>query len=254
MKSVIVQRDILLNLVRRNFVLQYKGSTLGVLWSLLLPLAQTLVMVFLFQRVVPLGIEAYPAFLITGLLPWNWFSSSISSAGNIFILNRDLARRPNFSSSLLIVVNAITHLLTFLISFPILFGVLAYYGLGLHWSWLFLPLLILIQGMLIIGLSLIIAIWNVFFRDVAHLVSVALMLLFYATPVFYRLKAVSERYQFLFSWNPMAVLIQSYRAVLLQGTKPEIGPLLYAFSASAALCGLGLGLYYRQMPEVIDLI
>ncbi len=254
MKSIVLQRDLLLNLVRRNFVLQYKGSTLGVLWSLLLPLAQTLVMVFLFQRVVPLGIEAYPAFLLTGLLPWNWFSGAISSAGSIFLSNRDLARRPSFSSALLIVVNTITHLLTFLISLPILCGVLALYGLGLHWSWLFLPLLILIQGLLIIGLSMIIAIWNVFFRDVAHLVSVALMLLFYATPVFYRLKAVAERYQFLFSWNPMAVLIQSYRAVLFQGTKPEIGPLLYALAVSAALCGIGFGLYHRQMPTVVDLI
>ncbi len=68
------------------------------------------------------------------------------------------------------------------------------------------------------------------------------------------LKAVAERYQFLFSWNPMAVLIQSYRAVLFQGTKPEIGPLLYALAVSAALCGIGFDLYHRQMPTVVDLI
>ena len=65
----------------RDFSLRYHDSTLGVLWSLLLPLAQLLVLVFLFQRVVPLGIDAYPAFVFSGLLPWSWFSACVAPAG-----------------------------------------------------------------------------------------------------------------------------------------------------------------------------
>src|SRR5262245_47677541 len=90
------QIDLILNLVRRNFILQFKGSLLGLLWALVLPLCQLMIFVFLFRRVVPLKIEAYPAFVYAGLLPWNWFSMSVIAASNLFIFNRDLVRRPNF--------------------------------------------------------------------------------------------------------------------------------------------------------------
>jgi ABC-type polysaccharide/polyol phosphate export permease len=152
------------------------------------------------------------------------------------------------------VISALTNLLTFLISLPILFGILAFYGMGMKIPLVFFPLLVMIQGMLIVGLGLIIAILNVFYRDVAHVVSVAIMLMFYITPVFYETKAVSGKYHFLFTWNPMAVLIQSYRAVFFYGTPPEWGSVLYAFLISAVLCGIGYVVYYRQMHNVVDLI
>src|SRR5690242_15021302 len=98
------QYDVLRHLVWRDFSLRYKHSALGTLWSLLLPLAQLLVMIFLFQSVVPLKIEAYPAFVFSALLPWNWFSSSVTSTCSLFIYNRDLVRHPNFVPARLIVV------------------------------------------------------------------------------------------------------------------------------------------------------
>jgi lipopolysaccharide transport system permease protein len=81
MKSLTYRIDLIRHLVWRDFVLRYKGSVLGVLWYLLPPLAQLLVLVFLFGRVVPLNIEAYPAFVFCGLLPWTWFSTCLNSGG-----------------------------------------------------------------------------------------------------------------------------------------------------------------------------
>jgi len=244
----------MLNLVRRNFILRYKGSVLGVLWSLLLPLAHLLVLAYLFGKVVRLGIEDYPAFVFTALLPWNWFSSCINSAGSLFLSNRDLLRRPNFAPYTLIIIDALTNLLTFLISLPILFVLLISHGRGMTLSLPFFLLLVPIQGILIIGLGLMIATLNVFYRDIAHIMSVATMLLFYITPVFYGSQTVGKEYHFLFEWNPMAILIENYRAVLFQGTSPEWHSLLIAFIFSAIVCYFGYLIYRRQIHNVIDAI
>src|SRR5215475_776039 len=203
------QFDLIINLARRNFFLQFRGSLLGLLWPLLLPIIQLMVFVFLFQRVVPLGLENYPAFVYTALLPWNWFSVSVLSAGNLFLAHRDLVRRPNFTPSTLAVVSALTNLLTYLVALPVVLVLLAISGRAITWTVLRLPLIILI-----VGISLFIATWNVFYRDVQHIASVAVMLLFYLTPVFYSLNNVRREYRVPFTLNPMAGLVQAYRAVL----------------------------------------
>src|SRR3990172_11455794 len=103
--------DLTWNLVQRDFILRYKGSFLGVLWVLLVPLTHLLVLVFIFVRVVPLNIDAYPAFVFTALLPWTWFSNCLTSSGGLFTNNRDLIRRPNFPPLILIAVNTFSNLL-----------------------------------------------------------------------------------------------------------------------------------------------
>ncbi len=198
MNSVTYKFDLIWHLVKRDFSLRFKRSTLGVLWSLVLPLAQLLVLVFLFNKVVPLNIDGYPAFVFSALLPWTWFSSCLSAAGTLFISNRDLIRRPSFEPYLIVIVNTISNLLIYLVALPILFIVLAWEGRGITPILLTLPLLSLIQGILTVGLGIMIATLNVFYRDVQQIVGVAIMLLFYMTPVFYSSDSVSENYRIIY--------------------------------------------------------
>ncbi|CAG1769902.1 Teichoic acid translocation permease protein TagG [uncultured bacterium] len=246
--------DLICHLVRRDFSLRYKRSALGVLWSLMQPLAQLIVLVFLFGRVVPLNIEAYPVFVFSALLPWTWFSTCLSSAGSLFAGNRDLVRRPNFIPANLVIVNVLSNLLTYLLALPILFVMLALYDRAMTLTLFFLPLLILIQGILIAGLGLIIAILNVFYRDVQYIMAVVLMLLFYLTPVFYQPKIVGESYRNLYILNPIAVLIESYRAIFFYGTAPEWGALLLVGIACIVVCGFSYLIYSLLLHEVIDTI
>jgi ABC-type polysaccharide/polyol phosphate export permease len=246
--------DLLRNLVWRDYSLRYKHSVLGLLWSLLLPLAQLLVLVFLFQAVVPLNIEAYPAFVFSAILPWSWFNSSLSSSCNLFISNRDLVRHPHFSPASLTLINTLSNLIAFMVALPLLIIVLVVYKRPITSALFMLPLLLLIQGVLTAGLSLIIATWNAFYRDVQHIVLVALMLLFYLTPVFYRPQAVAAEYQILYRLNPLAVLIQSYRAIFFEGVYPTWGALLFTALASSAVFAFGYLIYRRQQHEIIDKI
>ncbi|HJZ50374.1 MAG TPA: ABC transporter permease [Roseiflexaceae bacterium] len=254
LRSMCYQIDLLHHLVWRDFSLRYKQSVLGILWSLLLPFAQLLVMVFLFQAVVPLNIEAYPAFVFSALLPWNWFSSSLSSACGLFVGNRDLVRHPNFAPARLMLVNTLSNLITYLAALPILIAVLLAYGRPLSIALLTLPLLMLIQSVLTVGLSMVIATLNVFYRDVQHIVVVALMLLFYLTPVFYRPQAVAAQYHLVYKVNPIAVLVQDYRSIFFEATLPSWGPLLYVASVSIVAYGIGTLIYGRQQHDIIDTI
>jgi ABC-type polysaccharide/polyol phosphate export permease len=246
------QFELIGHLVRRDFRLHYTGSVLGVLWSVALPLIQLLVFVFLFGKVVPLDIEDYPAFVFSALLPWTWFSSSVASAAGLFIGNRDLLRRPNFTPATLIVVGALSNLLTYLVSLPILLVMLALHGRPPTAAVLAFPLLVLIQGVLLVGLGLATATMNVFYRDVAHLTNVALSLLFYLLPIFYRPLNLGTVYSGLLLWNPIASLIQAYRDIFFYQRAPDGPSLVFCAAASLIVAAAGYGIYRRQRPHVMD--
>ena len=244
---------LVLHLVARDFRLRYAGSVLGFLWSILIPLFQLGVLMFTFQRVIPVGISDYPTFVYSALLPWTWFSSCLGSAGYLFLSNRDLVRRPNFPPIALIVMNTLSNLLTFLLSLPVLFVLLAWSGRSLTLSLAVLPFLLVIQALMTVGLSLAIATWNVFFRDISQMVNIALSLVFFVTPIFYSVPR-QTKYMVIFQLNPVAGLIRCYRAILFEGQEPEWGPLILVILVSIALLGLGYLTYKHRLSDVVDTI
>ena len=241
------------HLVERDFYLRHTGSALGILWSVLVPLAQLAVLTFTFTNVIRVDIQDYPAFVFSALLPWTWFSSSLAGAGHLFFTHRDLLRRPSFPPSSLIIMNALTHLTTFFLSLPLLFGLMLWYGRVVVWNPVTFLSLLIIQGILIVGLSFFIATSNVFYRDIAQLVGIVLSLLFFLTPIFYR-PITGGQYSELLAMNPMTPMINSYRAVLYEGKSPDLGTLALTGGISLAVCGLGYVLYKRMLPDVVDAI
>ena len=252
--SLTYQFDLISHLVKRDFVLQYKRSVLGVLWSLLLPLAQFVVLIFIFQKVIPLNIEAYPAFLFSALLPWSWFSNCLGSAGSIFLSNRNLLARPNFEPSLLLIVSTLSNLILFVVSLPILFIIMTFFGKSISINFIYLPLLILLQGILIFGLGLVVATFNVLYSDVQHIVNVGLMILFFITPIFYGIHDIGEGYRYLYFLNPLAPLIQSYRVIIYNGLPPDWNSILFPGLISVITCMVGLVIYRHKIHDVIDMM
>ena len=254
LSSLRYHRDLILHLVARSFALRYHGSAIGILWSLMIPLSQLLVLVFLFGKVVPLKIDAYPAFVFSALLPWVWFSACLNSASSLFISNRDLMRKPNFAPYILIIVNTLSNLVSYILFLPILILILVLYGHYMTPYLLIFPLLILIQSTLIIGLSLIVATMNVFYRDIQQIMTVAVMLLFYLTPVFYRSEAISKSYHLLYTLSPISVLIQSYRAIFFNGSPPHWNSLVFSGIVSVIVLIVGFFIYNRQLTNIFDRI
>src|SRR5437867_2821161 len=193
MSSFKHQIELITHLVRRDFTLRYKGSILGILWYLLLPLVQLIILVFVFNKVIPLNIASYPGFVFSGLLPWTWFSNSLTVAGTVFVTNKDLVRHPHFPPHVLVTVSTLSNFVLYLVSLPIAFMLLFVFGQHLTPMVFLLPVVLLVEGTLIAGLSLMIATWNAFYRDVQQIVGVILPLLFYLTPVFYNPNVASKR-------------------------------------------------------------
>jgi len=246
--------DLIIHLVKRDFSLRYKGSTIGIFWSLLLPLSQLLVLVFLFGKVIPLKIDAYPAFVFSALLPWIWFSTCLNSSASLFLGNRDLLKKPSFPPFILIIVNTLSNLLSYLLFLPILIFILFLYSRHITPNLLFLPFLLLIQCILIVGLSMIIATMNVFYRDIQHIVGLGVVLLFYLTPVFYRAQSISESYKFVYTLNPVAVMIESYREIFFYGSPPMWSSLIIAMINSVVILIIGYFIYRRRLHHIYDLI
>jgi len=245
-------RDLLRELIARDIKLRYRGSMLGILWTLLNPLAELLVLYFVFGTVLQVTIPNFPAYLFTGLLVYGWFQTSVNFATGAVVANRELVRRPGVPVLILPIVTVASNLVHFVLSLPILIGLLLISHVPLTSAALLLPGLIAIEFVLILGFAYPVAVVNVWFRDTQHVLRIALQLLFYMTPIFYKTSTVPANLQWWYRINPLTHLVDAYRAVLMRGELPEAGGLTYLIVVSIALCLIGLAWYQRASYRFAD--
>ena len=248
----IYRRDLLRELVIRDIKLRYKGSILGQAWTLLNPLAELLVLLFVFTVVLPVDIPHYAASLFTGLLVYGWFRTSLDYATAAIVENREVIRRPGVPASILPVVSVVSTLVHFMLSLPVLFVVLVISGVYPTRAAVILPALIVVQFTLILSLAYPLAALHVWFRDTQYLLRVALQLLFYLTPVFYEANVIPARYQTIYHLNPMVSLVEGYREVLLYGRLPAPAPLILMALVTAGLLGIGVPVFRRTSQRFAD--
>jgi ABC-type polysaccharide/polyol phosphate export permease len=207
--------------VTKDLKVRYKNSALGFLWSLLNPLLMMLVYTLVFTRIFPTGVTNFPIFVLIGLLPWNWCQRGLSSAATSLLDNRTIITKVYFPRVLLPVSAVISEGVNFLLALPVLFALMFYLGAPFT-PWIaYIPVLILIQAMLLIGLGLFLAGLNVIFRDTGVILEVVLLAWFFLTPVFYDIKRTyPDTAAWVFRFNPMASIIEQYRTILYEGGQP----------------------------------
>lgn len=241
-------RDLLKELVARDINLRYRGSFLGVAWTLVNPLAELLVLFLIFSTVLRINIPNYPAYLFTGLLVYGWFQTSLTFATGAIVGNRELVRRPGVPSVILPIVTVASNLVHFVLSLPILFALLIVTGIQITSAVLALPILIAIQFALILGLAYPVAAIHVWFRDTQHVLGVVLRLLFFLTPIFYEASTVPAGLQPFYRLNPMAHMVDAYRAVLMRGELPGLKSLLLLTLVSSVLLLAGV-VWFRRVSH-----
>ncbi len=236
------------NLVARDLKVRYSNSALGIVWSLFSPLMMTLVYYVVFTYLVPSGIDKFPVFILAGLLPWTFFSSTISSATNIISGNGHLINRVYFPREVLPVANLLANTVNFLIALLLLFGFIAVFQVQLGASLILLPAIILIQLAFSLGLGLFLAAVNVYLRDTQQIVDVSLLAWFFLTPIIYSIEKITDpalRLAILML-NPLAGLIDAYRHVLYTGDMPHL--LLLAVTAAESILILIIGaIVFRRL-------
>lgn len=239
-------RDLLAVLVERDLKILYKRSSLGFGWALVTPLVQLFIFSFVFHRALAIKIDNYPSFVFIGVLVYGWFQSSLGQSSGMITGSRSLVTQPGFPLTLLPHVMVGVRFFHFLIALPILFAMLWSVGIRPGWSWLSLPVLAGVQYLLIVGLSYPLASINVIYRDTQHIVSVALQMMIFVTPVFYSIEKVVPEHARWFYLNPMVGLLQCWRGVLLNNTWPDSGILGGLLALGIVLLILGRNLFVRQ--------
>lgn len=253
-RNWVQRRDLLWGLVSRDIKLLYNRSALGIAWMLINPLMQLVVYAFVFGvLLVNNSIPNFTSFIFSGLLVWTWFQSSLTEATGAIVHNRSLIRQPGFPVAVLPVVNVATGLIHFVMSMPILLIFLWVDGVQLHAKLLLLPLLMALQFALTVSLAYVLAALNVTFRDTQHTLGVLLQMLFYFSAIFYQ---VPTEYSQIFQFNPVLILIDGYRSILLapEATTNSFGwmPLVILTAITAILLPLGHRIFQRQSERFVE--
>lgn len=263
-KELYLYRELLANLVKRELKVKYKRSVLGFFWSFLNPLLTMLVFTFVFSfvlRIPPpknsLGMASFPMFLLTALLPWNFFSLSLGAAVGSIVYNSNLIRKVYFPREILPVSLSVANLVNFLFELAALFLFLLILGYPFLGNLYYLIIIIFIELIFIIGISLIFAFLNVYFRDVQHFVGIILMVWFYATPIIYPDSMIPKVWHGLpvytiFKLNPLTALVLCYRDVLYYVRPPSLSLLSYSAAVSLGTLVVGYALFKRYEPNFAE--
>jgi lipopolysaccharide transport system permease protein len=252
-------RGLLATLTARELKARYRGSFLGFFWSLANPLlllaVYTFVFGIVFQRPLGSAVEPYALFLITGLFPWVWVSSSILEGSMSFISHSGLLRKAVFPLEVLPTVAVVSNLAHFLLAVPILVAALVVgramgYPIG-GATGLLLPVVVLIQVPMVAGLVLGLAALNVHFKDVRDIVANMLTFLFFLTPILYPLEAVTIRpLWWLVRLNPFTPYTLAYQQTLFYGVVPD--PELWAQMLLVALVSWAAGTWlFGRLRETL---
>ena len=248
-------RHLLRNLVLKDLKLKYRGSVIGFLWSLANPLVMCVVYVVAFTKILRAGAEGYVFYVMLGLQAWTFFSSSAAMSTGAIVDNAGLVKSVSFPRAILptatVLFNLAQYILTVLVFLPLL---LLYYRVPLAAPMLLFPVFVGLQSLFTIGVALILATSTAFFRDVRHLVEVALAVLFWTTPIVYQVAGVSPRLRSLILMSPMSPYIGAYQDIFYYRQWPDATLWLTAVGYAAVTLVLGLWLIVRNEDSFAERI
>ena len=252
--------ELLRTMVIRDLKLRYRNSALGFLWSLLSPLLMMLVFILVFKVLTQSTIENYPVFLMAGLLPWIFTQGSVAGGLHSVTGNANLINKVYFPRELLPVSMVLAGFVQFVAGYLLLTVVLLAVRVELHMTILFVPVIMLLNLLFALGLAMVVATVNVFFRDLQHLVEIGLLAWFFLTPIFYTLDVVPNTsflgldiHRWVFSLNPMATLVTDYRYVMTEGYLP-IRHTVVTLAQAVFLFGLGWYLMRRLAYRFAEVV
>lgn len=246
-------RELLYFLVWRDVKVRYKQTALGVLWVVLQPLVSMAVFTVLFGYLLdmPSGDVPYPVFVYAGLLPWSYFAGSLTRSSQSLVGNAHLITKVYFPRLIIPISGVTSGLVDFGISFLVLLGLMALFGIRPTWAVIFLPAFLLLAMGTALGFGLWLGALNVRYRDVNYLVPFLVQMWMYLTPVVYAASFIPEEYRWLLALNPMTGVVEGFRWALLGGQLGEAqGPgALFVVSVMIALVVLVSGLAFFRRTE-----
>jgi ABC-type polysaccharide/polyol phosphate export permease len=247
-------RDLVRNLVARDLRVKYKGSTLGFAWSLVHPVVLAAVYTVAFRYILNVRVEHFPAFLLSGLLPWSCFATSLAQATGSIADNSPLVRKVAFPRVILPIGCVLSQFTQFALMYAVIVPITAAMGPGLSPALLAIAPIVLLQMAFTLGLSLLLATAYVYFRDTRHLVEVALQIWFWVTPIVYAMALVPEQWRPLFWLNPMAGFVTAYQRIVVDGAWPTPALTAGLVTVATVTSVIGLAVFTRHQRRFAELV
>ena len=240
-------------LVRRHLASRYRGSLFGFLWTIFNPLMLMATYWLVFRYYIRFNtVDNYTVFLMAGLLPWIWTTSALVEGTAAIVSSGHLITKSLFPSYILPLVSVTTTGIHFLLSLPILLSLMIVTGTPFHTTLLGLFILLPLHAAFLVGATLILAILNVRFRDVQHLLGNLLTFLFFLCPIVYPISAVPERFRWTMDFNPLAALISSYSHLIYEGVWPSFNAIIVSSGSAAVVCLIAKMLYESQKERLAE--
>lgn len=254
LRALLAYRGLLRGFVQRDLTVKYKGSLLGVAWSLLHPLVMVGVYTLAFRYIVRVPIERFPLFLLSGLLPWMFFTSALSAATSSVADNGTLVRKVAFPRAVLPLASVTSALVQFLLMYTVLVPTALFTGAGLSPAWIALVPVVILQTAFTAGLGLLLATAYVFVRDARHLLDVALQVWFWITPIVYAANMAPAGLRRWLQFNPMLHFVTAYQDIVTRHAWPSLETLLLLTALAVVSLTLGWAVFARTQGRFAEYV
>lgn len=254
-------RNLIRNLIVREVVGRYKGSTLGVLWSLITPILMLIVYTFVFSEVFNArwggGTNSKTEFaliLFAGLMIFNLFAECISRAPGIVLANVNYVKKVIFPLEILPLVVLGSALFHFSVSFLVWLTAYVYLNGAPHWTVMLLPLIVAPFALFVLGLSWLLAAFGVFLRDIGQFIGIAVQVLMFMSPIFYPITALPEHFRNLLYLSPLTLPIEMARKVMYWGEVPDLRVWGLAWLVALGVAALGFACFQKTRKGFSDVL
>lgn len=250
-------RDLFVILARRDISVRYKQTAIGILWAVLRPVLTMLVFVFVFGRIakLPSGGVPYPLLVFSGMLPWFFFSSSVSESSSSLVSNANLLAKVYFPRILVPASAVLVAAVDFLIAFVLLVVLMVYFGVMPTWRLLMIPFLLFIAFSAALGIGLWFSALSVRYRDFQFVVPFLLQFGLYVSPVGFASSVVPEKFAIFYALNPMVGVIDGFRwAILGDGGFLRVESIVVSAVLSVLLLVTGIAFFRHLERDIADVI
>lgn len=246
--------NLLKTLTLSEFKLRDQGTFLGFAWTLLYPVAMFLVLYAIFSKWLGARVENFPSYLLVGIVLWSFFTTATTNALSIITRKAELVKNLNFPKEILVISSIFSIFISFIIELGILLIFLIFLGIEYSLNIFYLPLIIFIELIFILGISFFLAPLHAYYRDIERIWAILVMLGFFLTPIFYPLSIIAETKQKVMLFNPMLHIITSSRDCLLYQKAPDLIFLGLVLLFSLILLGLGYFIFKKMEDKFAEVV
>lgn len=223
LKEIYAYRQMIFSLVRKELRGRYKGSVLGFLWTFINPLLQLMVYTFVFSIVLPNNIDKFYLYLFVGLVPWLFFSGSMTGGAACIVNQKDMVKKIYFPREVMPISYVASGFVNMLFCFIVIFAVIIVSGVGVNpVALLYLPVIMIVEFIMALGGAMLTSALTVYFRDLEYILGILTMAWMYFTPVVYSMEMVPDWIKPYFNLNPMTPVINAYRDILYYKQVPHL--------------------------------